>query len=100
MQLTSGLPLWAADAAFVAVFGGLCYTARPATLDAANSVLVAAVVASFLVGGADRCVLRPPQPSHAEKLACAVARALLFPCCATHCRGWWAWRLPACGPSC
>ncbi|KAL4437968.1 hypothetical protein ABPG77_004189 [Micractinium sp. CCAP 211/92] len=48
LQAATGLPLAAVDAAFVAAFGGLCFAARPATLDGINSVLVALVVASFL----------------------------------------------------
>lgn len=49
----SGLPLPAGDAAFAFAFAGLCYFASPPVLDQSNAVLVAAVVASFLV----RCAL-------------------------------------------
>lgn len=60
-QLT-GLPDWAADAAFTALFGALCFGARPKTLDAINSVLVAAVVASFVgLLGVTVTDLRPEQ---------------------------------------
>lgn len=49
VQQISGLPLPAADAAFAAGFAALCYFASPSVLDKSNAVLVAAVVAAFLV---------------------------------------------------
>lgn len=48
VQQVTGLPLVAADALFVVIFGGLCYAARPSVLDGINSVLVGLVVATFL----------------------------------------------------
>jgi hypothetical protein len=47
----SGLPLLAAAGGFTAAFGGVCYGARPAQMDALNGALVVAVVGSFVVRG-------------------------------------------------
>ena len=44
----TGLPQPLTDVAFTALFGCLCYAAPPATLDAANAVLVLGVIFSFL----------------------------------------------------
>lgn len=49
INTATGLNIVAADALFVALFGGLCYAAPPMTLDAVNSALVIAVLAAFLV---------------------------------------------------
>ncbi|KAI7844273.1 hypothetical protein COHA_002071 [Chlorella ohadii] len=62
VQQLTGVPEWAADAAFAALFGGLCFSARAKTLDTVNSVLVAAVVATFLgLVGVAVTDLRPEQ---------------------------------------
>lgn len=58
----SGLPLWASDAAFVWLFGGLCFRARPTTLDGINTALVGLVVAAFLgLLGASAAEVHPEQ---------------------------------------
>lgn len=59
VQGITGLPLPAADATFAAAFAALCYLASPSVLDKSNAVLVAAVVASFLVRWMHRPVCIP-----------------------------------------
>ena len=48
LEIATGLPLPITAAGFTFTLGFLCYAARPATLDAANSLLVGAVGVSFL----------------------------------------------------
>jgi len=48
LHTATGAPTPLADVGFAAALGALCYCARPSQLDAANSVLVAAVGATFL----------------------------------------------------